>query len=89
MRISLKLNAQTAAELTGQEAASGETRALVDLAESAGVHLEPMHEAVDDDELRTWFHLDVQDERVDELLERLRKRDDVESAYVKPPDALP
>ena len=89
MRVSIKLNADAAAELQGIAPESDTTRALREKTRDAGVTLEPMHPGVDDDELRTYFYADVNDDRVDEVLDRLRAEDAIEAAYVKPPESLP
>jgi len=77
MRVSIKLTSDAAA------------RALLEKTREDGVTLEPMHPGVDDDELRTWYYADVDDERTDEVLDRLRREDSIEAAYVKPPESLP
>jgi hypothetical protein len=70
-------------------AAAGDSSALRELLDEAGVALTPMHPGVDDAELRTWFEADVDDGRAGEILERLRACSAVESAYVKPADEAP
>jgi hypothetical protein len=89
MRVSIKLNVDAAAELQGIAPESDATRALREKTDEVGVTLEPMHPGVDDDELRTYFYADVNDDRLDEVLDRLRAEDAIEAAYVKPPEALP
>jgi hypothetical protein len=89
MRVSIKLTPRAAAELYGDGTASELKERLAATAERAGTSLEPMHPDADDNELRTYFYADVEDDRVDELLERLREDQEIEGAYVKPPDALP
>lgn len=90
MRVSIKLNPASAAELTGKAPASQSTRSLLAAAEEAGVVFEPTHPGVDDAELRTWFHADVADPASgDELLSRLQTEEAIESAFVKPPDEPP
>lgn len=80
MRVSIKLTS---------DAASESARTLLETAAQASVTLEPMHPGVDDDELRTWYYADVDDERTEEVLDRLRRDEAIEAAYVKPPESLP
>jgi hypothetical protein len=89
MRVSIKLTSDAAAQLQGHASATDATRVLLDRTGEAGVTLEPMHPGVDDDELRTWYYADVDDERTDEVLDRLRHDEAIEAAYVKPPESLP
>lgn len=89
MRVSIKLTSDAAAQLQGSASASEPTRTLLETTGQAGVTLEPMHPGVDDDELRTWYYADVDDERTDEVLDRLRHDAAIEAAYVKPPESLP
>lgn len=89
MRVSIKMTPQAAAELHGDVAGSELKERLAATAEDVGTSLEPMHPATEDYELRTYFYADVDDNRVDELIERLNQEQEIEGAYVKPPDALP
>lgn len=89
MRVSIKLTPKAAAELYEEGTGSELKERLAATAKRAGTTLEPMHPSEADDELRTYFYADVEDDRVDELLERLREDQEIEGAYVKPPDALP
>jgi len=89
MRVSIKSTLKAASEILGASPESKTTRSVVAAARRAGAELQPMHPGTDDDELRTYFYADVDDERVGELLESLEKNDAIEGAYVKPPDALP
>lgn len=89
MRVSIKLNADAAAEWQGIAPESDATRTLREKTGEAGVTLEPVHPGVDDDELRTWFYADVDDDRLDEVLDRLQAEEAIEAAYVKPPESLP
>ena len=77
MRVSIKLTSDAAA------------RGVFDKTGEAGVTLEPMHPGVDDDELRTWYYADVDDERAEEVAERLRREEGIEAAYIKPDESLP
>ena len=90
MRVSIKLNSQTASELHGEAATSKRTRALVKTARTYGAALQPMHPGTDDPELRSYFFVDVDEEAsAEEVAEALREHEAVEGAYIKPPDALP
>lgn len=89
MRVSIKLTADAAAELCGEAPRTERSRRLEKKMNGAGVDLQPMHPGVDDPELRTYFSADVDDDSVDRVLEELRDSEDIEGAYVKPPDALP
>ena len=89
MRISIKSTSKAAFEILGESPESKETRSVAAAARRAGTALQPMHPGTDDEELRTYFYADVDDERVEELLESLEKSDAIEGAYIKPPDALP
>lgn len=89
MRVSIKSTSKAASEILGESPESKETRSVVAAVQRAGASLQPMHYGTDDDELRTYFYADVDDERVEELFESLGKSDAIEGAYIKPPDALP
>lgn len=60
-----------------------------ELAREFELALEPMHPRSEDRTLSTYFSADVPDERVEEVLGRLRASPAVEAAYVKPADELP
>jgi hypothetical protein len=89
MRVSIKTTANAAAELLGEKPKSAPIRRLETTVKGAGATLEPMHPDVPDDDLRTYFSAEVEDDRVEELLDELRGSEGIEGAYVKPPDALP
>lgn len=89
MRVSIKSTANAAAELLGDAPKSARIRRLEKMVKKAGGKIEPMHPGIDDAELRTFFSAEVDDDRVEELLDKLRDSEGIEGAYVKPPDALP
>jgi hypothetical protein len=89
MRVSIKLTADAAAELDGRAPKSDHTRRLEELVARAGATLVPMHPEAPTDELRSFFFAEVEDDRAEELLGELQASDEIEGAYVKPPDALP
>ena len=55
-----------------------------------GVELVPTHPGVDDPVLATYFQAEVPDmDTAARVVERLRRCAAVDTAYLKPPDALP
>jgi len=90
MRVSIKLDSQTASELHGDAAATARSGSLVETARRHGAALQPMHPGTSDPELRTYFFAETGDAaKAETLATALRKHESVEGAYVKPPDALP
>jgi hypothetical protein len=90
MQITVVLRPDAAADLRGAQPSLEVSRALLRDAGRLGVELRPTHPGVGDELLTPFYHVDVDDPaQAGRVLERLRAAEAVESAYVKPPDALP
>jgi hypothetical protein len=90
MHITVQVRPDVATALTRPQASSPETQQLLSMAKELGVTLEPLHPGTRDPTLATYFHVTVPDAATAErVLARLRQSATVESAYLKPADALP
>lgn len=68
----------------------GNARAEEIIRSAAGHALAPMHPGVQDEVLRTYYRLDVDDPgEADAILQKLRSCEGVLGVYIKPADELP
>jgi hypothetical protein len=88
VQITVKASPEHVAALHA-EASTPEARALRETLDEQGVSLSPMHPSVDDPALASYFTVDVDDSRVDAVLDALHSSAAIEAAYVKPADELP
>jgi hypothetical protein len=86
VEITIKLRADVARSLHGTAAPSALAATLGDLA----AKLEPLHRGATDPLLVPYFRLQAPDlPAAEQIVEKLRKSDAVEAAYVKPHDEAP
>lgn len=90
MQITVQVDAPTAQHLQHHGPATAAARELHELAARLGVELHPLHPGVADPLLSSYFVITTDSEVVAEtLLDKLRRCDAVEAAYIKPPDEAP
>lgn len=89
MDITIKLRQEIARSLQGNQEPSAEATEILRLARDRGLSLKPVHPGAADPLLSPYFHVEVPDEKAEEIIEALNKSGLVEGAYAKPPDELP
>lgn len=88
MQISVQLTADAAAAVRGVDA--GAEHEILRAAGELGIQLHPVDAEGRDPVLSSFFHVPVVDvEAAERVVARLRAAPGVQSAYLKPPDALP
>lgn len=89
MRVILQIWPEVARDLGAQKSATPEANEVAEAADEMGVSLQPMHPGVEDSTLAQFFTVQVPDDAVEQVIERLRNCRAVEAAYIKPPEATP
>lgn len=90
MQVVIQVTADVARALHQLGPPTDESEALVQVMETSGLTLEPIHPGTDDPSLQTYFMADVEDPgTAQELINRLQQMPGIEAAYIKPPDELP
>ena len=90
IEVTVQLSAEVAEALRRPDNPSSALNELLLLAQEYGTAYEELHSGTDDAQLSRYFEMRVADERIaEELLARLRKRQGVEAAYIKPPGEPP
>jgi len=90
MRVTVHVNQEAAVKLRKHQHNTPQTREIAEVADDLGVAIEPMHPDVDDPDLAQYFIVQVPDSTAaEEVIKRLRNCEAVESAYIKPPEAMP
>lgn len=88
MQISVQLTDDAAAAVRG--AGGGASHEVLRTAGELGIQLHPVDAEGRDPLLSSFFHVPVADvEAAERVVARLRAAPGVQSAYLKPPDALP
>lgn len=89
MRVILQIRPEAARDLGARKLGTPEAKEVAEAAGEMGVSLEPMHPGVEDPTLAQFFTVQVTDDAVEQVIERLRNCEAVEAAYIKPPEGTP
>lgn len=90
MNLSVQLSGDAADALRGAAAESGAASDVLRVARELGIELLPLDPQGNDPVLSALFHATVDDAgSAQRIVDRLRALPAVESAFLKPPDALP
>lgn len=90
MQVIVYVRSEVTARLRPNEHDTSGTREIAEAAREMGIVLKPMHPGVNDQELARYFTVEVPDAKTAEsVIARLRNSQAIETAYLKPSDALP
>ena len=85
MEVIIQIQKEIALELREQEPEESVVRPVVKLARELKINIRPLHTAVEDETLKTYFVVpDVDKESSNEIVVKLRECRGIEAAYVKP-----
>ncbi len=90
MQVTVVVREDVAPALHQQQPATSASKELLETVEDLGVRLEPLHPGTQDPTLAAYFTVDVPDAATaEQVITQLQQSEAVETAYVKPSDALP
>ena len=92
MGITVKVRPEVAPSIQERLASErGSSEDLLALARRLHLQVRPVHPGSTDPQLGSWFEVEAEDggTSLEDVLEELRRSDDVEAAYIKPADELP
>jgi hypothetical protein len=90
MFVTVYLRPDIARDMERKTPRHGETGELKQTLAELGLELLPMHEGVEDEELRRQFFIELaDDDAAEDVTRRLLRSDAVEAAYTKPHDEPP
>jgi hypothetical protein len=90
VEVTVKLPLNIARALRGRAPPMAKSSELAGVIDSLGVKMEPLHPDAETPELMSYFKITTSSREVAQhVIDAIQQREEVEAAYIKPPDEMP